>query len=395
MAIYRGAGGAGDATTDTSIAVVTTLAVRAETAATTATTQAGNASSSASAAASSASAASGYNTSAYNNALNAAGYATSASNYANASAASYDAFDDRYLGAKASDPSTDNDGDALTTGALYYNTVSLQLKVYTGSTWAAAAVDASGFLAVANNLSDLNSASTARTNLGLGTAATTASTDYATAAQGALADSATQPGDNVSTLTNDAGYLTGITAQSIKNLSDVYSSMSPTDGQVLTYDTTNGWQAEAVPSTGLSNVVEDTTPQLGGALDTNGNNINFGDNEKATFGDSEDLWLYHDGTTSYLYDRGTGNLRIITNSTISIDGSSGGSFMATFVSGGAASFYHNNSKKLETTAAGATVTGEVTTTGGNSTNWQTAYSWGNHASAGYLNSTSTVDGGTY
>ena len=69
-------------------------------------------------------------------------------------------------------------------------------------------------------------------------------TDYATAAQGALADSATQPGDNISTLTNDSGYLTGITGQSIKNLSDVYSSMSPTDGQVLTYDTTNGWQAE-------------------------------------------------------------------------------------------------------------------------------------------------------
>ena len=42
----------------------------------------------------------------------------------------------------------------------------------------------------------------------LGTAAATDSTDYATAAQGALADSATQPGDNVSTLTNDAGYLT-------------------------------------------------------------------------------------------------------------------------------------------------------------------------------------------
>lgn len=41
-----------------------------------------------------------------------------------------------------------------------------------------------------------------------------------------------------------AGYLTDITGESIKDLSDVYSSMSPTDGQVLTYDTTNGWQAE-------------------------------------------------------------------------------------------------------------------------------------------------------
>lgn len=48
---------------------------------------------------------------------------------------------------------------------------------------------------------------------------------------------------------SSAGYLTGITGQSIKNLSDVYSGMTPTDGQVLTYDTTNGWQAET-PSGG-------------------------------------------------------------------------------------------------------------------------------------------------
>ena len=38
------------------------------------------------------------------------------------------------------------------------------------------------------------------------------SSAYATAAQGTLADSATQPGDNVSTLTNDSGYITGVTA---------------------------------------------------------------------------------------------------------------------------------------------------------------------------------------
>ena len=42
-------------------------------------------------------------------------------------------------------------------------------------------------------------------------------------------------------------------SNSIKDLSDVYDSMSPSDGQVLTYDTTNGWQAET-PSTGAIDV---------------------------------------------------------------------------------------------------------------------------------------------
>jgi hypothetical protein len=61
-------------------------------------------------------------------------------------------------------------------------------------------------------------------------------TDYATAAQGALADSATQPGDNVSTLTNDAAYVpsnpTGVTgADAITNMMSLtqaeYDAITP------------------------------------------------------------------------------------------------------------------------------------------------------------------------
>jgi hypothetical protein len=79
----------------------------------------------------------------------------------------YDNFDDRYLGAKTSDPSVDNDGNALIAGALYFNSVSGSMKVYTGTVWVDAYASGDTFLAKANNLSDLPNKATARTNLGV------------------------------------------------------------------------------------------------------------------------------------------------------------------------------------------------------------------------------------
>ena len=322
MAIWRGAGGSGDATTDAAneASVASTKAAEAEasataaassatsaaTSATSASSSASSASTDASAAAASALAAANSETAAAASELNAAASeaaagisesnaATSETNAQTAQTAAetaqtaaeaaqalteaakdstlaaFDSFDDRYLGAKASDPTTDNDGDPLQSGMLYFNTVSGVMNVYDGSAWVAAYVSAAGVLIAANNLSDLTSTTTARSNLGvvIGTDvqahsavldATTASyttaeetklagietgatadqtaseimtaiqtvdgtgsgldadlldgidsTGFATAAQGTLANSAVQPGDNVSTLTNDAGYLTSFT----------------------------------------------------------------------------------------------------------------------------------------------------------------------------------------
>ena len=67
----------------------------------------------------------------------------SAKYYAELAAASVDSFDDTYLGAKSSDPSVDNDGDALSNGDLYFNTTSNILRVYNGSSWQDAATDTS------------------------------------------------------------------------------------------------------------------------------------------------------------------------------------------------------------------------------------------------------------
>jgi len=60
--------------------------------------------------------------------------AASAAASAAAAAASYDSFDDRYLGAKASAPSTDNDGNALVAGALYWNTTTGAMQVWNSTT---------------------------------------------------------------------------------------------------------------------------------------------------------------------------------------------------------------------------------------------------------------------
>lgn len=64
-----------------------------------------------------------------------AGSATAAAASAAAAAASYDSFDDRYLGAKSTAPSVDNDGNALVTGAIYWNSVTNQMFAWTGTEW--------------------------------------------------------------------------------------------------------------------------------------------------------------------------------------------------------------------------------------------------------------------
>ena len=78
------------------------------------------------------------------------------------------AFATKYLGSKSSNPSLDNSGGALTSGAMYFNTTTNSMMTYTGSTWVVAYSSYSaGALMAANNLGDLASVPTALQNLGL------------------------------------------------------------------------------------------------------------------------------------------------------------------------------------------------------------------------------------
>ena len=185
--------------------------------ATTATTKAGEADTSATNAANSASAAS---TSASNAATSASSASTSASAAATSASAAdtaktaaqaaqaaaeavYDDFDDRYLGPKASAPTVDNDGNALQTGALYFNTATDAMQVWTGSAW-------QGF----GGLTNTDGLTEGTTNLYF----TNARARSSVSASGSLSYNSTtgvfsytQP-TAVSTFTNDAGYLTNVTS---------------------------------------------------------------------------------------------------------------------------------------------------------------------------------------
>lgn len=126
----------------TSATAAATSATNAATSETNASTSATSAASSATTATTQASAASTSATNAATSATNAETAKTAAETAQAAAEAAADNFDDTYLGAKASDPTVDNDGDALTAGDLYFNTTSNVLKVYNGSSWQVAAVDA-------------------------------------------------------------------------------------------------------------------------------------------------------------------------------------------------------------------------------------------------------------
>lgn len=59
----------------------------------------------------------------------------------------YNLFGDLFLGAKTSNPATDNQGDPLVVGALYFNTVANELRVYNGTAWQGGVTDTANLVA--------------------------------------------------------------------------------------------------------------------------------------------------------------------------------------------------------------------------------------------------------
>ena len=217
-------------------------------------------------------------------------------------------------------------------------------------------------------------------------------TAFATAAQGALADSAVQSLSDLSITATAAelNYVDGVTssvqtqldsklASSSYTAADVLSKIVTVDGtgSGLDADLLDGqhgsYYAPIASPTFTGTVTIPTADINGGAIDgvTIGaasagagtfTALNLGDNEQAQFGAGNDLRIYHDGSNSYVQDAGTGDLKIGGSVNITLSSASFAETLANFAVNGANTFYYDNAVKLATTSTGVAVTGDITST---------------------------------
>tara|TARA_Y100000389_G_scaffold149523_1_gene148891 strand:- start:7237 stop:8217 length:981 start_codon:yes stop_codon:yes gene_type:complete len=120
-----------------------------------------------------------------------------------------------------------------------------------------------------------------------------------------------------------------------------------------------GYTGSAAPNT-LSDLVDDTSPQLGGDLESNGNSIKLPDSATIFLGTSDDMQILHDGYSSVIKDV-TGNQLYIQSTNFNLANSSGLKHIYANNDYGV-TMYYQDSAKLETTGSGISVTGTVTAT---------------------------------
>ena len=187
--------------------------------------------------------------------------ATNAENAKNAAEAALDTFDDKFLGSKASDPTVDNDGNALTDGALYFNTTINVMKVYdlgntqwkqlTPTTSQQANIDtvagiSSNVTTVANNDSNITAVAGNATNINL---------------VGSNITNVNNVGSNIANVNTTAANITGVNSFGERYRVSSSAPTSSLDVGDLYFDTTqnelkvyksSGWSAAGSTINGTS-----------------------------------------------------------------------------------------------------------------------------------------------
>jgi len=166
-----------------------------------------------------------------------------------------------------------------------------------------------------------------------------------------------------------------------------YPSTDGLAGQALLTDGSGGLSFGSVSASETLDSVSDRGNSTDQTLSIGGLILN--DTDSITFGTGSDFTIVHTGSKSQIKHSNAGNpLSIESAYDVKIlkDGTS--DLLAKFVPDGDVKLYHAGTEKLATTATGITVSGVVTATGGTSTDWNEAHSWGDHSTEGYLTSTS-------
>ena len=162
--------------------------------------------------------------------------------------------------------------------------------------------------------------------------------------------------DNISTDIN-SGLTSKLSVST--NLSDLSDSAEALTNLGLTAIATELNYVDGVTSaiqTQIDTKAPLASPTFTGTVTADG--LFLGDNDKATFGNSNDLEIYHDGYHSNIRETGAGSLIIDAANTIFRNADASKSY-ATMVDGGEVRLYHNNAIKIATTATGIDVTGDI------------------------------------
>ena len=150
------------------------------------------------------------------------------------------------------------------------------------------------------------------------------------------------------------------------NLVNVGTALTLGHTQGLQFHTQNlhsaGFEVNQINVSGASTMGGDVTftgDNYNVLWDKSQDQLEFADNAKASFGTGGDLFVFHNGSNSYVQDAGQGVL-FLDSSETNITKFGSNHNMAKFIGGGAVELYHNNTKRFETTTSGVTVTGDGT-----------------------------------
>jgi hypothetical protein len=174
----------------------------------------------------------------------------------------------------------------------------------------------------------------------------------------------------------------------------IKSSNTSTHG-VIKFNSNNGTDTVTrmeIDRFGDISFYDDTGTSQNLKWDASADSLNFVDNAKATFGASNDLEIYHDGSASYIKDVGTGNLLIQAETSLVLEATNGQNYL-TANKDGNVSLYYSGSNKLYTTNTGINITGTVTSDGLTSLGDTQVISFA--SDSGYLKITNNIRGGDY